>query len=155
GAIAAVLIVGVVVVGFAALLSHRQYGPGVTTSFNGDFGPTVLPTGPQPRVGNWRQISLPDGVPAQSSGQFGVTPQTSVADPVYGCWQPITDPQTRGPAQMWRSEDEGRTWKALPTPAGLSPQQAGCYIETSPGAPDTVFLTVPLGSKADIATYYS
>src|SRR5262249_24125722 len=103
----------------------------------------------------WRQISLPNGIPNQQAARFSVTPQTSVPNLIYGCWQPVTDPQMRGTAQMWRSEDQGRTWKALPTPAGLSPQQAGCYIETSPGAPDTVFLTVPLGDKADFATYYS
>jgi len=58
GAIAAVLIVGAVVAGFAVLLGHRQSGPGATTGFNGDFGPTILPTGPQPQVGNWRQRNL-------------------------------------------------------------------------------------------------
>ena len=151
GVIAAVLIVGVVVMGFAALLSHRQSGPDVTTSFNGDFGPTVLPTGPQPKVGNWRQISLPDGVPQKSSAQFGVTPQTSVPDLVYGCYQAVNNPQVPEPRKLWRSKDGGRTWTPLNTPAGASPQQAGCYIEVSPGAPDAVFLNGNAGGES----YYS
>jgi Putative zinc-finger len=151
GAIAAVLIVSVVVAGFAALLSHRQYGPGVTTGFNGDFGPPVLPTGPQPQVGSWRQISLPDGVPTQSSGHFGVTPQTSVPDLVYGCYQAVSNPEAPEPRKLWRSEDGGRSWSALNAPAGASPQQEGCYIEVSPGAPDELFLNGNAGGES----YYS
>ncbi|HEY7020234.1 MAG TPA: hypothetical protein VH349_03890 [Ktedonobacterales bacterium] len=151
GAIAAVLIVGVVVVGFAALLSHRQYGSGATTGFNGDFGPPVLPTGPQPQVGHWRPISLPNGVPDQLSSRFEMTPQTSVPDLLYGCFQQRDDAQAPGPLRLWRSEDEGRTWKGLSTPAGL---QNGCYLDVFPGAPDTVFVTGSAVSKGD-TTYYS
>jgi hypothetical protein len=151
GVIAAALIVGVVVAGFAALLSHRQAGPGATTGFNGDFGPPVLPTGPQPHLGQWRQLSLPDGVPQHSSERFGVTPQTSVPDLVYGCYQAGNDPQAPEPRKLWRSEDGGRAWTALNPPVGSSPPQAGCYIEVSPGAPDAVFLNGNAGG----VSYYS
>jgi hypothetical protein len=154
GASAAVLIVGVVVLGFAALLNQRQSGLGAATAtptFNGDFGPTVLPTGPQPHIGQWRQLSLPDGVSQQSSAAFGVTLQESVSDLVYGCYQPYDNAQASQTRRLWRSEDGGRTWTALNAPAGTSLQQAGCYVETSRGAPDTVFLNGNAGG----VSYYS
>ena len=98
-----------------------------------------------------RQTSLPDGVPQKSSAQFGVTPQTSVPDLVYGCYQAVNNPQVPEPRKLWRSKDGGRTWTPLNTPAGASPQQAGCYIEVSPGAPDAVFLNGNAGG----GSYYS
>jgi hypothetical protein len=151
GAIAAVLFVGVVVAGFAALLSHRQYGRSATTDFNGDFGPTVLPTGPQPQVGHWRQTSLPNGVPDQSSASFSVTLQTSVPDLLYGCYQAEDNPLVPEPRRLWRSEDGGRSWAALTPPSGTEPQQAGCNVVVSPGAPDVVFLNGNAGG----VSYYS
>jgi hypothetical protein len=151
GAIAAVLLVGMIVAGFAALLSHRQSGPGVTTGFNGDFGPTVLPTGPQPQVGHWRQTSLPNGVPDQLSASFGVTLQTSVPDLLYGCYQAGDNPLAPEPSRLWRSEDGGRSWATLNPPSGSSPQQTGCGVEVSPGAPDAVFLNGNAGG----VSYYS
>src|SRR5262249_11216940 len=147
----AVLIVGVVVAGFAALLGHRLSSPGATTGFNGDFGPTILPTGPQPRVGAWREIALPRGIPDQMAGHFGVTPPTTAPDLLYGCYQAGDTPLAPEPRRLWRSEDSGRTWIALNAPAGSSPQQAGCYIEVSPGAPDAIFLNGNAGG----ASYYS
>jgi hypothetical protein len=150
GAIAAVLLIGVVV-GFAALLDHRQSALSATTSFNGDFGPTVLPTGPQPWVGNWRQISLPNGIPAQSSNHFAVTPQTSAPELLYGCYQAGNNPLAPEPRRLWRSEDGGHTWTTLNAPAGSSPQQEGCYVALSPGAPDAIFLNGNAGGLS----YYS
>jgi Putative zinc-finger len=121
-AIAAVLIVGVVVAGFAALLGHRQSRPGVTT-------------GPQPQVGDWRLLSTPSEAPNQASGgQFILTPQTSVAGLLYACW---SEPAPDGSALLWRSEDSGLHWKRLATPT-TAPTR--CYLEVSPGAPNTVFL---------------
>jgi hypothetical protein len=151
GAVAAVLLIGVVVAGFAALLVQRQPGPGATTGFNGDYGPTVLPSGPQPQVGHWRTLALPSGISDQLALLFSVTPQTSVPDLLYGCFQQRDDAQAPGPLRLWRSEDEGRTWKGLSTPAGL---QNGCYLDVFPGAPDTVFVTGSTVSKGD-TTYYS
>jgi hypothetical protein len=141
GAIAAVLIAGVVVVGFAALLSHRQPGPGATTGFNGDFGPTVLPTGPQPQISDWRALILPPDLPdlaalfdaAKGDTGFTLTAQTSAAGLIYACWAP---PTLDGPALLWRSEDSGLHWKRLTTPTSAPTR---CYLVVSPGAPNTVF----------------
>jgi hypothetical protein len=124
-AVVMTLLIGVVVAGFASLFSHRLASPlglNGTSSFNDDFGPTVLPTGPQPQVGNWRQISLLDGIPAQSSYNFRMTPQTSVPELVCGCYLAGNPPQASEPRKLWRSGDGGRTWTALNAPAGTLPQ---------------------------------
>jgi hypothetical protein len=152
----------VVIAGFATLLSHRPStpsrlaSPSATASFNGDFGPTVLPTEPQPQVGSWRTMSLPSGLPTEAARYFQVTPQPSVPDLVYGCYQSITTsssttPLTFGPQRVWRSADGGRSWTNVNAPAGLSSQQLGCDLKVSPGAPDTVFLNGDAGGAA----YYS
>ena len=133
GTIAAVLVVGVVVMGFAALLGHRQSRPGMTTR-------------PQPQVGDWRLLSMPSKVPDQASeGQFILTPQTSIAGLLYACW---SEPAPDGSALLWRSDDAGLHWKRLTTP---STTVTPCYLDVSPGAPNTVFFDTTSTSPG----YYS
>jgi hypothetical protein len=150
-AIAAVLVVGVVIAGFAALLGHRQ--PGGSTGFNGDFGPTVLPTGSQPQISAWRALTLPPEMPnlaalydaTKGDTGFTLTAQTSVTGLLYACWSP---PMSDGSALLWRSEDFGLHWKRLATPT-TAPTR--CYLEVSPGAPNTVFLATTSSTPG----YYS
>jgi|GEM_PF-6754334 len=143
-AIAAVLVVSVVVAGFAALLSHRQSGG---------------PNGLQPHVGHWRLIAHPPGVPTETSGfnDFAFVPQTSVPGLIYACWAPRTADDTHTPItrQMWRSEDAGRTWKPLTAPAVSPTEPLACYLQVSPGAPNTVFLNILDPNGPDIAVLFS
>jgi hypothetical protein len=134
GAIAAVLIVGVVIVGFAALLSHRQLGG--STGFNGDFGSTVLPTGPQPQVENWRQIELPPHL-LSPRDSLRLTPQTSVPGLIYACAM-RTEANTAETRALWRGEDDGRTWTLLDTPPAFPNDPGACQFDIWPGAPDAV-----------------
>jgi len=153
GAIAAVLVVGVVVAGFAALLGQRQFGPGATTSVGDDFGPTVLPTGPQPQVGAWRALTLPPEMPnlaalyeaTKGDTGFTLTAQTSVAGLLYACWAP---PTLNGSMLLWRSEDSGLHWKRLTTPTSAPTR---CYLVVWPGAPDIVFFNTTSSAPG----YYS
>jgi hypothetical protein len=152
GAIAAVMIVGVVIAGFAALLGHRQSGPGATTGLNYDFGPTVLPTGPQPQVANWRQIVRPTGA-ITNPDTFRIVSQTSVPGLLYACAARAeggaAEPKVEL-REMWRSEDGGRTWTFLDTPFAFPNDLGACQLGVSPGAPNTVFLP---GSGIDDAHF--
>lgn len=151
GAFAAVLIIGVVVAGFAALLGHRQSGPGATTGFNGNFGPTVLPSGPQPQASKWLRVVFPAEIPdlaalydTYNGGTgFTLTNQSSVAGLLYACW---TSPTLGGTALLWRSENAGDTWTRLDRPG-----DGGCFVSVSADAPDTVFLNASSSSPG----YYS
>jgi len=142
-AIAAVLLVGVLVGSYFALFAH--HGPGGGTGYPGaptatpDYGPTVLPTGPQPRVSDWQLVPFPPGTPdraAQIAGVRGgaqVVAQPAVPGLLYACQLPLSD---GGSARFWRSEDSGRAWTQLAVPQGTG----GCYMVVSPRDPDTIFL---------------
>ncbi|HEX6797243.1 MAG TPA: hypothetical protein VF116_05975 [Ktedonobacterales bacterium] len=147
---AAVLILGVLVGGYYAVVA--SHAPSGTRTSSGAiyYGPPVDPAGPRASIGTWRTLTLPPGAPdhaqqiaqpgagtGQPTGGVQIYEQPAVAGLLYA----VSPPAGAIPLRMWRSDDAGHTWKPLalpPSTAALPAGESAIRLVFDARAPDTV-----------------